>query len=276
MLKIGDFSKLTRVSVRMLRYYDSQGLLKPDFVDPESGYRMYSAAQAERLQKIVLLRDLDFGVSQIAELLENWDSALLSRRLSEKIEQTEELIKEERRRIEMMRGAIEHLSGGGLERFYNMTVREVSPCAVVSLRRRVPDYYGEGALWKELYEFVRRERVETERDSRNNIALYHDEEYGETGVDIEVCFIVKKAGKSRDGFVFRTLEGVKEMACMLVYGPYENIAGAYQAFVEWLDDNSTREMCGPTRQIAIIDQRSAADPSEYLTEIQIPLRVKAR
>ena len=45
MFKIGEFSKLTQVSIRMLRYYDEAGLLKPSSTDPWTGYRMYSAQQ---------------------------------------------------------------------------------------------------------------------------------------------------------------------------------------------------------------------------------------
>ena len=45
MLKIGDFSKLSRVSVRMLRYYDEIGLLKPAEIDRFTDYRYYSEAQ---------------------------------------------------------------------------------------------------------------------------------------------------------------------------------------------------------------------------------------
>lgn len=42
MLKIGDFSKLSRVSIRMLRHYDELGVLRPVKIDPDSGYRYYS------------------------------------------------------------------------------------------------------------------------------------------------------------------------------------------------------------------------------------------
>ena len=42
MLKIGEFSKLTRVSIRMLRHYDEIGLLRPTETDAWTGYRYYS------------------------------------------------------------------------------------------------------------------------------------------------------------------------------------------------------------------------------------------
>lgn len=45
MFKIGEFSKLTQVSIRMLRYYDENNLLKPAKTDPFTGYRLYSVEQ---------------------------------------------------------------------------------------------------------------------------------------------------------------------------------------------------------------------------------------
>lgn len=64
MFKIGEFSKLTQVSVRMLRYYDETGLLKPAEINKYTGYRMYSIEQIETLNKILFLRDTGFSVAE--------------------------------------------------------------------------------------------------------------------------------------------------------------------------------------------------------------------
>lgn len=53
MFRIGEFSRLTQVSIRMLRYYDETGLLHPAQVDPFTGYRSYSVEQMQRLHRIV-------------------------------------------------------------------------------------------------------------------------------------------------------------------------------------------------------------------------------
>ena len=78
MFRIGEFSKLTQVSVRMLRYYDEAGLLKPAEVDRWTGHRLYSANQIPRLDRIRYLRDSGFQVSEIALALEMDDHALLA------------------------------------------------------------------------------------------------------------------------------------------------------------------------------------------------------
>jgi len=70
MLKIGDFSRLSQVSVKTLRYYDEVALLKPTQVDEVSGYRHYSVAQLGQLHRILALRDLGFSLDQIGYVLE--------------------------------------------------------------------------------------------------------------------------------------------------------------------------------------------------------------
>ena len=75
MLKIGLFSKLSRVSVRMLRHYDEVGLLAPSEVDPMTGYRYYSERQLITAGRIAALRALGFGLSETRELLRLSDRA---------------------------------------------------------------------------------------------------------------------------------------------------------------------------------------------------------
>ena len=73
MLKIGDFSKLSRVSIRMLRHYDEINLLKPIKVDDVTGYRYYSEEQLLVMARIHVLKDMGFGLSVVREALTCYD-----------------------------------------------------------------------------------------------------------------------------------------------------------------------------------------------------------
>ena len=64
MFKIGEFSKLTQVSTRMLRYYDEMGLLKPAKVT-EAGYRLYDESSLKKLRQIMFFRELEVPLSEI-------------------------------------------------------------------------------------------------------------------------------------------------------------------------------------------------------------------
>jgi DNA-binding transcriptional MerR regulator len=72
-LKIGEFSQLGRVSVRMLRHYDATGLLKPAQVDRLSAYRFYAVEQLPRLNRILALKDLGLSLEQVGRLLDGED-----------------------------------------------------------------------------------------------------------------------------------------------------------------------------------------------------------
>src|SRR5262245_5641387 len=71
MFKIGEFSRFTRVTVKMLRHYDEIGLLVPSFVEAGSGYRYYVAEQLPRLNQIIALKDLGFSLEAIAVLIDD-------------------------------------------------------------------------------------------------------------------------------------------------------------------------------------------------------------
>ena len=73
MLKIGDFSKLSRVSVRMLRHYDDIGLLKPAETDAFTGYRYYREDQLPVMGRITALKDMGFALADIVRILEIYD-----------------------------------------------------------------------------------------------------------------------------------------------------------------------------------------------------------
>ena len=97
--KIGEFSKLTQVSIRMLRYYDETGLLKPLEVDKVTNYRLYSADQIPTLNKIIFLRDLGFNVSEIAVALAEWNDKQISGLLENRRIEIQNAIKSEQEKL---------------------------------------------------------------------------------------------------------------------------------------------------------------------------------
>ena len=91
MIKIGDFSKLSRVSIRMLRHYNDLGLLKPETVDSFTGYRYYSPAQLQIANRITALKDMGFSLASIAEIMKQYhDSEALEAFLAVKLEKVRE------------------------------------------------------------------------------------------------------------------------------------------------------------------------------------------
>ena len=151
---------------------------------------------------------------------------------------------------------------------YHISVKSIPAYSVLSLRRVVPNYYSEGDLWQELSAFATEQKEEI---SGNTFSIYHDTEYREANVDIELCAPVRKTGVAKAPFRFRMTEAVPYMACTMVYGDFANINGAYIAFAEWLQENSKYKMATPMRQIVHRGPRNEDVPNKYLIELQIPL-----
>jgi DNA-binding transcriptional MerR regulator len=70
MLKIGEFSRLSQVTVKTLHHYDDLGLLKPVRIDPLTGYRFYTVEQLPRIHRIIALKELGLSLEQIGLMLD--------------------------------------------------------------------------------------------------------------------------------------------------------------------------------------------------------------
>ncbi|WP_028043227.1 MerR family transcriptional regulator [Candidatus Stoquefichus massiliensis] len=268
MFKIGEFSKLTQVSVRMLRYYDETGLLKPAKIDPWTGYRMYSVEQIPILNKIIYLRDSGFNVAEITTALHCENDDFIIEQLDKKYEDIKHNIQIEQEKLKKIEIAKSQLLNGKNEMHYNISIKSIPSYQVLSLRKIIPDYYYEGKLWSELSEFSKQHRIELSNDT---FSIYHDKDYKEENVDVELCVIVSKTGVDSGPFKYRHTEPVLIMACTMVYGEFSNIATAYLTFAKWLQKNSQYKMKGENRQIVHRGPWNEDNPKKYLTEIQIPL-----
>lgn len=268
MFKIGEFSKLTQVSVRMLRYYDETGLLKPEKIDDKSGYRYYSAKQIVQLQKIILLRDLDFPVNEINECLKQWDEASITRMLEAKKLQIEDKISVEKNRYKKIEDALVDVCTDKLQTHCNIIIKSVPAFNCLAYRKIIPNYFSEELLWRALGSYVNEHKIPVQS---RGITFFYDEEFPEMNVDVEVCVMLDQMRIDDGDFIYRHVSAVEKMACIMIYGPYTNISKGYFAFAQWLDEHNTFKILYPTRQICHIGPADTSDPEEYLTELQIPI-----
>ncbi|MDK2807385.1 MAG: hypothetical protein PWP24_114 [Clostridiales bacterium] len=146
---------------------------------------------------------------------------------------------------------------------------------VMSIRRVVPDYYHESFLWKEFAEAFGNTGNTGSRGKQESFSIYHDLDYRETQVDIEICVVMDhlQIPMKRNDFIYRQIEKVDMAACFIIYGPYENISLAYKEFAYWLEQHEEYQMQGENRQICHVSMCDTQNPEEYITELQIPLRL---
>ena len=171
MFKIGEFSKLTQVSTRMLRYYDETGLLKPAKVDSLTGYRMYSAEQISTLNRIIYLRDSGFNVAEIALALDCSNDTIIEQ-LDKKSIEIMDNIQKEQEKLKKIEIAKKELLYSKSELYFNITIKEIPSYCVLSLRKEIPNYYYEGELWKELSAFAKENKINI---SDETFSIYHND-----------------------------------------------------------------------------------------------------
>lgn len=270
MFKIGEFSRITQVSIRMLRYYDEQKLLVPCFIDESNGYRLYSAEQIDQLNRIVLLRDMGFNVKEMRDILKSWDSGQIRQNLLDQLKKTEETIQAENNRLRQIQGMLNDLEHQGEKLNIEIIMKKLPMQQVLSLRRVVPNYYCESELWAEFGQTLKGIRnIET----LSGFSIYHDLDYREEDVDIEVCVIVDHQNYhiDSDSVISRQVEEVEQAACFMIYGPYSNISRAYREFAIWLERHPEYYMSSENRQVCHVTANDTDRPEEYVTELQIPL-----
>lgn len=89
--KIGEFSKLTNVPIKTLRYYDEINLFKPQEIDLFSGYRYYSKEQIDDLAVILNLKDVGFSLDEIKKYKNNYSDELMQKKKKKLILEQENL-----------------------------------------------------------------------------------------------------------------------------------------------------------------------------------------
>lgn len=272
MFRIGEFSKLTQVSIRMLRYYDEIGLLKPAKVDLFTGYRIYCANQIPELQKIILLKNLKFSTAEIKHIILGGKEVNIVKELQDKKVEINKEIVLEKQRIEKINSAINEIEKKNFKIHCNINFKKVDKILILSTREIIPTNFHEGILWNRLYDFIKKENISIKQDVYNNIAMYHDTEHKDENVDVEVGFVVGKLGGNKEGFAYREVDAVEKMAYAMVHGPYENLAKGYEMLAYYLESNKEQMAEKPSRQICHIGVDDTKNPEEYLTEIQIPLK----
>jgi DNA-binding transcriptional MerR regulator/effector-binding domain-containing protein len=274
MFKIGDFSKLTLVSIRMLRYYDEIDLFQPAHIDTFTNYRYYTATQIPTLKKIVRLRDLGFKTDDIRRMLNATDSAQQTRMLQEKKQEILKELEQQNWRLQAIDRFIQNYHQEDQCMKYDIIIRSIPTYRVVSLRDIIPTYMDEGSLWHRLSEGMHAHQLQPKPHGMI-YAMFHDDEHLEQQVDVEIGCEIEQDVPLTGDLTIRTLASIEQAATVLVTGAYyPNIEQAFEYLATWLEDQHY-EIAGPSRTVYIKGPANEEDPDNYLTEIILPIRPSA-
>lgn len=264
MFRIGDFSRLTQVTVKALRHYDSLGLLAPAHIDPDTGYRYYTSGQLPRLHRILALKDLGFSLEQVGRLLDAELSAdQLRSMLLLKQDETREQISAEQERLRRIEARLWQLETGAAPP-YDVVLKRVAAQPVASVRGRLATREAIGALFGELAIYQGRHRLHGGAWA----AIWHETEYRERGIDAEATIATDDPVPAEGRVVARTLPAVETMACVVHQGSPSAIGDGCEAVLRWVEANGYR-LAGPERVVML--QRGGPDGRDSVVELQFPV-----
>lgn len=266
MLKIGEFSKLTRVSIRMLRHYDELNLLKPAHVDPESGYRYYTYAQLPRLTRILTLSDLGFSLEQVGRMLhDNLSAEDMRAMLKLRQAELQDKVAAEQDRLNRIDARLRQIEVEGNDPGYDVLVKQIEPQLVASVRGKITTYAGIGSLFDPLFAYVMPFGAGTLIG-----AVWHDDSHPEDEIDAEAMTFLRGSIPST-GRVRVYEQPAMTVASVIHRGGFSTITAAYNAVMHWLDHNDYR-IVAPNRELYLqYDPASPYGAETNITEIQFPI-----
>jgi DNA-binding transcriptional MerR regulator len=261
---IGEFSKITSMSIKTLRLYHDKKILIPAEVDEFTGYRYYGENNYETAKTIKILKEFDFSLAEIKDVLDECsDESDILTQLEEKLKQIENEIHRYKEISGSIRSIINYEKENKMKPEENFEIEEKKVETVLIAGHRMKGKYQDcGIGFKMLYKSIGRNA------NGKAMMLYYDGEYKEDDADFEPCIPVRK-GNDAEGISVRELKG-GNCVSLIHKGSYENLSDSYKKIFGYANKKGYKTMI-PSREIYIKGPGMIfkGNPKNYLTEIQL-------
>jgi DNA-binding transcriptional MerR regulator/effector-binding domain-containing protein len=265
LFSIGQTAKLFNLSVGTLRHYETLGLVRPEYIDPETGYRYYSVRQFEPLNTVRYLRMLDMPLPTIGEFLKNRD-----------IDAMEQKLIAQKAEIEKRKTELENIERKIDNRLSMINDAKSAPLDIIE-EKKLPQ---RRLLWLEkpirLENALDMELPIRKLDVRENTAGV----FGKVGVGISrenllggrydkynCVFLVLDDEENIDGA--RVMPEAR-CVCLRYTGSHKEAAAQYEKLAEYMRAHGLRP-AGFSREVTMIDYGLTNDPEKFVTQISIPV-----
>ncbi|MET8361385.1 MerR family transcriptional regulator [Micromonospora sp. NPDC005171] len=270
MFTIGDFARLGRVSVRMLRHYDSIGLLRPASVDPHTSYRFYRADQLRRLNRVIALKELGLTLEQVRAIVDDAvDVAELRGMLRLRRSQLAEQLASDTARLAAVEARLRMIESEGRMTTQDVVLKEIAPVRVAELTAVAASYQGEdiGPVIQPLYpELFRRLSAAGVNPTGPAIAWYEPADAGGDAVVVHAGVLVDAEPAAAPDVVVRDLPELRSAATIIHHGAMDDVAPSMQALARWIEENGFRTD-GFAREVYL--DYCADTPEKGVTELQV-------
>jgi DNA-binding transcriptional MerR regulator len=271
MFSIGEFARHGRISVRMLRHYDSIDLLRPAYVEPVSGYRFYEAAQLSDLNRIVALKDLGFTLEQVRTILaEQVTAAELRGMLRLRKAEIEVQIQAESSRLARVEARLLSIEDQSRAPVDGIVIKRLAAVRVAELTGVAASYQPEdispviGPLYERLWPRV----CGAGMTVGQGIAYYEDSSVCPGGVLVHAAVHVSAGPGDVADLSVVDLPEVASAATIIHHGSMDDVLPTGQALARWIDANGYQSV-GYARELMV---EWSPDRENWVTELQQPVR----
>jgi len=269
LFKISEFSRLSRIPLQTLRYYDQIGLLKPARIDSSTGYRHYAAEQLLEINRIVIFKELGFTLQQITQLLQEDISAEQIRgMLRLKESEIQQLLENEMSKLSRIKERMQLVEREGkMEKEQEVVIKQVGPMHLISYAslgaaEEIPQLF---QYFEGLLETGTRSVLSGPRTVLWKESIRQDHEF-----ELEVGYAAKSGSyKLTEGLELRCMPA-ETMATLLFRSDSSFSKTACADLASWIERHGyhIRED-QPGREIYV---PLSDEPGTCLVEIQIPIK----
>jgi DNA-binding transcriptional MerR regulator/effector-binding domain-containing protein len=268
---IGDFARLTGVSVRMLRHYDEIGLVPPAAVDPATGYRRYSHLQITRVHRVLALKAFGFSLTDVRRIA---DAEVSTEQLRQMLHDRRSDVERQMVEAQNVIAQIEHHLAQ-LEMEETMSTRELADGEVTvksvdailiaeasaTAKGFGPNHIGPvlQPLYPKLFAGIAAHGLKAFGPT---MALYYDAPEGE--ILVSAATQIEPTSTHVDGLTVRTLPALTRAATVLHHGSVAGFDSTYVAMLRWIDRNGLQAV-GYSREVYL---DCPADMNQWVTEFQ--------
>lgn len=275
MLSIGEFSNICKVSTKTLRYYAEIGLILPEKINPENGYRYYSITQLETMLFINRLKLYNFSLEEIKTILESEESKdeKLCLALDKKKKELDKKLQLYQNTLNQLDEDIMTLQQGKSIMSYldeiEIQLVEMSSMNLLSIRKLVQEDEFEEAYTECFGKLFREITFNQLTVAMAPMVLFHSSEFTPLGLDTEFAILIKdskiKTREFNPGLCLKTT----------LYGSYSNLPAVYTKQREWAEKNGY-ENTEALYEIYINDPSQVSSESELITEVYYPVKKKVK
>ena len=271
MFTVGEFSRIARVSKRLLRYYDQIGLFGPARTDDMTGYRFYNSTQLPELNRIISLKEMGFTLEEIQKAIDDDISVKeLTRLLTLKKSEIEKAVDQQLAVIQRIESRLDSYGGKAPE--YEIVLKDIEAVDYLFFREVCPTPAEGQQVVAALIENV----SQTRREIGHLMFIMQSDGFEQENVDSKFGYILDGApkgdyhislGKSKFSLEVEHLAAVPMAATLAYRGDLNTIATAYHALGQWIEQNGYR-IDGLWREV-VLDVPPSFDA--IVLEIQVPV-----